>query len=254
MNEPINKGHSVDPKIVDWSMTIEKRQNDLAVRHLLIPTLSSDRTFKMLSFPAGGAIMETSLIQDLPELQVEITGIERDPMIFRQLEDTAQWFEEEYSRARFSLGHGPCDLQRYLDGREKATQPEEQFDFIYPDYMGTWSQEKRHNMVTVFEKNLLRVGGLLTLTIMAAREYPKTKEELEAFSESSFSSVIILPDNRTDGMIIKSQGLAGLLCNLAEQYGQTLEPRAINFFSSPARTGDTPHVNTAISLTFQKII
>ena len=244
---------SVDPRRVDWAITENKRKNDALIRQFLIANIPTKRPFRMLTFPAGQALMEQNLLAAFTGLPVEITGIERNHDIFRALKRTAKHLEETCPKVKFNLQHGPGSFKNYLRNQTVRCDTSDMFDFIYPDYMGTWSREKREDIALIFEKKLLRDGGFLTLTLMTARGRPETIDELQDFIDYDFTAIYQPPERTTKGMQLKSVGVAGLICKMAEDRGIRLEPRIVAFYTSPTLVGSFERDTTEISLTFQKV-
>jgi hypothetical protein len=219
---------SVDPALLDWTGRENKRRIDAITRERLADTITQDRDtpVKCLTFPADLWLWEQGLAEAFPQRKFHVMGVEKSPKVFDRAKIVRPLLQKLYSNLTLSLSRVPRSFKQVLNSIPEG----EQFDIIYPDYMGTWARPKRAEVSQIFEKNLLAVGGFLLLTLSLNRGRAESIDELKAYARGEFD--VTFTDHRrkpkpSRGELIKVQGVPGLIQDLAAAHGcslQLLEP------------------------------
>ena len=220
---------TIDPSRIAWGSNLAKRPAD----HMLYRSMAFDllqqhrrtkKRLRILSLPAKTWVWEQELANTFPDIPLEFVGLERDPMLHKK---TAK-FSEALPR-QFKMTDGPVDFRSFAD----LTNGRRPYDVIYLDWMGTWSKEKKDDVVAMFRNELLAVGGMLLLTVSLRRGRPETMNEL---TDLSYDLPLAFYDARGEDKYtsnLKVRGIPHWVQNYAkEQFDIDMRPLMASVYYS----------------------
>lgn len=240
--------NSVAPSKIDWGCNTAKREADITLFRAIaydLLLLSASRGEKaainVLSFPGPDWFWEKGLCDAFQRRRFRFTGIERDVEVWKKLKRGAA-----ADPAKFRMCEKPCSFAEFVGARSARSKP---FDLVYLDWMGTWSKEKKKDLDILFDKQLLGVGGLLTLTLSLRRGQPETNDELH---DLSYDLPLAFYDARGESKYtdnIKVRGIPHWVEQRAlNEYDITLRPLLASVYYS--ETGLSSQVQPQLQLLF----
>jgi hypothetical protein len=126
------------------------------------------------------------------------------------------------------------DASTFLSQLELPGNDESRFDIIDLDYSGkTWSREVEKVLEQVLQKDLLRRGGFLWLTLRHHSEYPRTMEEFEYFKAASSCGFTV-----SEGGGLVATGFPQLIQTMAEAVGVGLRAGGSMFWAGEYEVED----------------
>jgi hypothetical protein len=123
-------------------------------------------------------------------IKFSITPIERDLKVYNKLirnlgellENKVEVLKaniiKEFANAEVIVLDKPTDVSSYFSTKNYGA-----IDFIYLDYMGTWSREKESDLIRIFESPATSSKFILVMTIAGARGNGDTNKYLRALSK-----------------------------------------------------------------------
>lgn len=141
-----------------------------------------DISIRCLTLPANSWAWEREISVAHPDQQFTVHGCECDKVVYR----SSVRHIKEYPIPRVDALVGNCYLLDSL--KEKKADP---YHLIYADYMGTWNEDKKLDIDTMFRNGRLAPGGIYMMTTMLQRGAKKLKEELKrVLDKSSYKKAI----------------------------------------------------------------
>ena len=234
-------GHYVDVESIHWPDGKQsKRENDTILCKLVSKTLKSNSRASVITLPADKWCFETSLSKALPETKFHFTGIEANSIVFGRSLKTMRKLEDTNPTNWYTLVRG------------KALKLLEQYpvpaDVIYLDWMGTWSNEKKEEIETIFSRKLLKEKSMLIFTIWACRGNGPEMDELE---ESIGKYKVCFPFHKhiscdmTPNIKRKTYGVVNRIYEMAESAGYKA---AITHFREYYGNGNQPQFSFAFTI------
>lgn len=169
---------TIDPSRIRWDGNGPKREADQMLYRAIamdVIDLAWRGPIEVLSLPGASFHYERGLSRTFPSFEFRFTGLERHAAVFRKLKAAAAKLGPNYRTTDRPESFGDFAAKR--DRRNK------QFGIIYLDWMGTWSREKQMDLDALFAKDMLKVGGLLIMTLSLRRGRPETNDALDALSQ-----------------------------------------------------------------------
>ncbi len=222
----------MDASSYNWHGKQAKRLNDMQVREWLLSIMKSRSQFKAITFPAADAVMESSMARDFSDVKFKFHAVEQNPRVFSKLRKQIQVLNRKHKNLSLSAPYGCCAFKGFVNRMEAPYNEDGRYHFVYLDYMGTWSADKRSEIDLLFSKHVIRRRGFLALTIMLARGRPETLDELQDYMTSNF---IVVEDMRVTGAVtqtlrLKTQGLPRLIEEMARNHGLSLVTRRVAIY------------------------
>lgn len=221
----MNKRRCADPAQMDWENANDKRYNDIKLYKCLSP-LSSFGRLRVLSFPAANWHFERGLIERGGNLCFEFVGVELNPVVHKKALVTMNSLRHEYPRNSFTMGDRPESLLQHLKNASTG------YDFIYTDWMGTWSENKEKEIHTVFKRRLLNCGGFFAFTIMLGRGSRKTNTRLKLMANHNRYGFQFDSSRDDATYVAKTLGLSNTLYELASKHNYEISLVHFSEYSS----------------------
>jgi hypothetical protein len=236
---------SIDPDRIDWGCNTGKREADItmyrAMAYDLLMIGASKKHISVLSFPGPDWLWEKGLCDAFNRRSFKFTGIEREPKIWRKLEQGAA-----VSPEKFKMHDKPCSFVEFANTRNARNKP---FDLVYLDWMGTWSNDKKQDLEQLLAKKMLAPGGLLAMTLSLRRGNPRTNEELHDLSHDLPLAFYDARGRDKYVSNIKVRGIPHWVQQRAnEEYGVELRPLLASVYYSV--TGLSDQVQPQLQLLF----
>jgi len=177
---------------IEWATRIYKRRNDQLLGYYLHPLLTGLKpSLRMLSLPAKEWIFEKFLADLMPSMKFEFVGLEHDPKLASVMIKQARSLSEHHTNAVFL---GTCDsVKSYL--KEGSARDMADFDIIYLDYMGPWSNDRKVELDLLLKGRRVNRGGYLILTLSLNRTQPHHINELRDYAAGDHD-IMVLDDRR----------------------------------------------------------
>lgn len=233
----MNNGYSVSPSAINWTLRSDKRVSDQFLIDEVVSSVCDRKTCRAMTFPAAGFLMEKELSKATPKIKWHIDAIESDAKVIRKMAVTVGLLNARRMTSDLHKGRFLQVLQQF---EATADWDPSQYDFIYPDWMGTWSLEKREETASIFQRNLLRQGGVLAGTLSLLRGHGPAIEELRDFVDGEPVEVIdFRPSNRKREMNyrLRTQGIPHFIMTQAQSYGIKLEDPKVMVYDSLSDSG-----------------
>lgn len=228
---------TIDPSTVDWTQRSDKRVSDQFLIEEVVGCVKDRKACRALTFPAAEFLMEHELSRATPKTKWHIDAVESNPRVLRKMAITVGLL----SAKRMTANIRPGRFLEVLQGFENlADEDSKQYDFIYPDWMGTWSMGKRAEVDSIFQLNLLRPGGHLAGTLALQRGHGPAIDELHRFTQGLPIEVIdARPNNRERefNYHLRTQGIPRYIVSRAASYGVRLQNPKVMVYDSLSDSG-----------------
>lgn len=146
---------------LNWNKNKDpKRENDSRLYSLIEEFLPAKKYINILTLPASGWCFESGLASKI-QRPLRFTGIEKDDIVFSKASSTRKRLEAKFPDNVFML--------HKVDSHEFLQTTSRQFDIVYLDWMGTWSQGKQQELETIFSRKVITHTALLVFTIWEGR-------------------------------------------------------------------------------------
>lgn len=130
-----------------------------------------------LTFPGATWEYERDLAQNLPGVGFLFQGIEVDQKVFEKSWERAEALNQIIHNGTFFLTKCRRSLQQFLGHRDRPWN-DIPFDLVYPDWMGTWNQDKKEDLRRMFVRRIFSQSAFLSITLMLGRGTNHTLSEL----------------------------------------------------------------------------
>lgn len=194
---------------------------------------------RVLSLPAGQWLWETSMRDEFPDVKFEFTGIEEDPEVHCRLASSSALRDDSFRTTMW-----PTSVRDYV-----STGPG-QFDIIYYDWMGAWSDDKVSDIYATLEQNTLAVGGMLILTVSLNRG---TGDELRILKEYPAELPCAFVDARQRNYYVSNHRVCGIprrISDLAVSFGQVITPSLLEVYYP--NSGLTSNASPQLRITLRR--
>ena len=217
---------------INWATRKNKRRNDGQLLTYLQPLLTSGRTaVSLLSLPGPGWLWEAALADDCPAMKFTFFGVERNPKLNASARAKArQMNQQRGGQVVFETIPHTMDWSTVINNR-----PMPEFDIVYADYMGGWSNEKLDEVIDMFSKPcLIGSKGYFIMTLSLTRNASPMRNF--AIKDGKKSNILVLDDqedlrpNRSDKVHPHARGIAEHVMFAAEQGGYKLSAYPIHIY------------------------
>lgn len=237
-----------DPNSIDWSDDhYAKRSTDVDMIHDIMSHPFFNNIIKrgvshIATLSADSLIFEKMFAQKVKKLNTNFAfyPIERDKEVYKKLltnnipnlsyRSLLKVKLKDNPKCSVIFTYKPMSVIQYFDLFSMDI-----FDFIYLDYMGTWSTEKEKDLNTIFQHGYLMDNSFLAITIAGARGNAITKQKLIRAAAQVKSKV---PETKIIGdpevYFAKTTGVIASIEQIAEKYSYTA--RLIKFYVYPSST------------------
>lgn len=232
-------GHdTINPALVDWLSNENKRANDAEVNGYLVLSFLEKKAVRCLTFPGAHWIYEKNLALSMPSVEFSFQGLEVKQDVFEN--SWKQVEGHELMNAELCLTKNRRSMNQFLGHRDTPWN-EDPFDLVYPDWMGTWSQDKKEQVRRMFKRRIFAPTSFLAITLMLARGTNLTLRELEEYVTDASLRVTesISLDARTTSALstsrvgrLKAVGVSGYIAQQAEQNGYRADPVHLRIYDS----------------------
>ena len=164
---------SKNPSLALWNKRAAKRFVDEQIfRCMASWKLPKKNLCNVLSLPAGSWFWERDFTAAFPNAKINFVGVERNSTVLKTMRRNADSLNKLNRRHKFIPVDHPVDLADFLKDTDEV------FDMIYLDWMGTWATDKFNQIKTILDREILRKGGLLRLTMALNRGKPSVWKTL----------------------------------------------------------------------------
>ncbi len=252
---------TINPKLSDWLTKDTKRQNDMEVNRLVVPSFIQKGNAQCLSFPASDWKYESDLAQSNLDVWFTFHGVELNREVFKRSMERAAHLNKEHGNSEFLLPTRPYNLREFIGESRSLWPEEERYDLVYPDWMGTWSQDKKEQVRRMFTRQIFSCQSYLAVTIMLARGTLYTFADLKLYQAQVSERIIetlVLNDRTVEAMEgsktgrLKASGVSGYVIKMAGDAGYTAELIRLSVYDSCSniRKGIvTPEMSLLYSIT-----
>ena len=208
--------HYADPASNNWKKNKDsKRRNDEKLYSLIESFTPKNKRLHVLSFPANGWCFESGLSERIT-IPLSFTGLEKNDIVFGKAASTAKKLQKSFPNNWYTLYN--TTSKNFLDTTSTR------YDVVYLDWMGTWSTEKRDDLITIFKRRVLSKQALLMFTIWQVRGNGKEMDVLDTMvkkSSTTFPFEKHISAEMTPNLMRKTYGVAERVVRLARKEGYT---------------------------------
>lgn len=211
----------------------DKQNNRELISEVSQYCLSEEENISILSLPAAYWIFEKTICKYFSDRHLHCKGLESHPKVFDSARRSSLRLNQTRPQHDFQMATlRPATAKEYLH-----INPSAQYDLIYLDWMGTWSQGKKDETILIFKNELLSKKALLAFTIDSSRGQPKSNNELVKYMSDKRIKMNFDFESIAPGVSMsKKLGLAKLIKSIAESYQYELRPRAFHPYKSESKT------------------
>jgi hypothetical protein len=206
-----------DPNLTMWNKRAAKRFVDEQVFRCITQWQMTRKICNVLSLPAKEWLWERDFAVSFPNMRANFYGIERNTEVLETMRKTSQNLNKLHTHHKFLPVDQPIDALQFLQTTNDV------YDFIYLDWMGTWSTEKFKQIQAVLDRDVLRKGGFLRLTMALGRgKAARWASRLPDYDQE----ICGVQDMRAGGGILpewKVYGIPGLIMQEAKLRGVKLK-------------------------------
>lgn len=193
-----------------------------------------------LTFPADVWEYERDLAINLPQVKFWFEAVEQDRNVHHRSLSKMRVLNNTIPNGHFVLPEHPCSLKQRLGDKDEPWT-ELPFDLVYPDWMGTWNQDKKEETRRMFVRRIFSYTSFLSITIQLSRGQPLTMHELEQIVLNLDVLTIedLDLDERTRRAIretktgsIKAEGVTGYIQELGRKNGYLVTPLHVRVYDS----------------------
>ena len=236
---------TIDPNNIAWEINNAKRHNDLRIYNALKYDFIKKKHINCLSFPAKNWFFEKGMAMSFMDgCTFMFDGIERNIKVLNESMYTKK--KKTIDNATYKFNNmNPISAHKYFIQYSGPTK----YDFIYLDWMGTWSKEKKKELESMFVSDILKKNSYFGFTIMLSRGQPITFEDLEIAMEVEHSTTYDFdvddtgPYKESHMFKLKTHGLTNLLITMAKSYGYGLRLKLFSLYSGGTGFRITPELS-----------
>ena len=212
-NQTMSK-QTLKPSEAQWHSRLAKRlvdEHTYRAMHKWATAATSAK--RVLSFPAAEWEFEKAYATVFPHALCEFVGVESDPDTHARMGVTAGLLEALHTGFKFSPQDAPVRMTDFMK-RWKA-EDQKPFDYIYLDWMGTWSEDKMRQVNFILDNGMLAKDGFFRFTLSMNRGHKKRWEVI--LPDFCFFDIT---DLRGGGSALpewKLHGIPGYVIDRAEQ-------------------------------------
>ncbi len=237
------KSQTADPSKMSWDKRAAKRfVDEIVFRAMEKDFVGKRKVHHILTLPAADWTWEREFALTFYKTKAVFTGVERDAEVHKGMCKQAKRHNVAHDIHVFNPVLKPIELNQFL-----LATPQE-FDMIYLDWMGTWCEEKFKQLHTLLQRNLVKPGGLMRLTLSLNRG----KKDVWAPLCDTSPIITGVQDLRCGGKELpewKVFGIPGLIVETAANYGY--QARLLSNLVYNSRSGALARATPEISMLFR---
>lgn len=228
----------VDPTKLNWVNRSCKREQDVKLNARIMPLVDDiEGPITFLSLPAANWAFENQLAGVHLERQFKFYGVEENLQVYNRGIVQADSLTSLYSKEAGGAGTEFHMLHHGTTNSFLDSHPVDSFDVVYMDYFGTWSQDKKDDMVRIARGRIC--GSVLVVTVGLLRGSALTYAEIKEYVRYNDKTIVDFYEINTRCKLeegsptwSKVYGIPNCIVDIFEQEGAYCKCVGVNIYDS----------------------